>query len=549
MKKAKGKTIVGIGFALSLMFACNAFLAACGPGTVEYDPNNFLTEEMAEAEYGNKYRIVRDPVTISICVPKHSLHSNYKDMKVFQVLSRITNLKFDFNEIDYEAYSDKKPLMWEDASALPDCFMFCNSLEEQVLYSSLGAIAPLDDLIDQYCPNYKALMGEYKEIAQTSTLTDGHIYSFCSVDRQGSTCYQYVNNQWLTDLYNDGVIDFTMPSTVEEYKEMLTAFKNNDPNHNGKADEIPLCTKFNYTSIYLLSAFGHVTKSAEITDDGDFIFVPQTEEYKEYVKYAKSLYDEKLINQNLYEITDGDVANYGAQGIVGTSENVAAYLLVGDELAKDYVTIPPLTSDYSPTDESGNKKTYHICFSSFDPTELIITSKSVYKREIARLTDILYSDFGVSLFLAGEEGVDWEYDDDTRTTWHTTYPDNVDNETYRGSITPNVGLGAFFYKSEEWTSGQTNELVKQLNQDRSVYESSYKEALPPLVFTSEESEELAYVKLELDSYVATTEADFITGKKNVDSYWNTFQSTIKKIGVEKLLKIYRDAYARSVSRG
>lgn len=43
-----------------------------------------------------------------------------------------------------------------------------------------------------------------------------------------------INVEWLEKLY------FDMPTTTEELKEVLIAFKTKDPNGNGKADEIPL---------------------------------------------------------------------------------------------------------------------------------------------------------------------------------------------------------------------------------------------------------------------------------------------------------------------
>ena len=292
-----------------------------------------------------------------------------------------------------------------------------------------------------------------------------------------------------------------------------------------------------------VSAFGHVTKSVEITDDNDFIFVPETEDYKAYLKFAKELYDEKLMNQNIYEITDGDVAYYGQQGRVGCSENVAAFLLVGNELADQYATIAPLTSDRSPV-KNGEKQRVHICFSMFDPTALIITEKTPYKREIARLVDFFYSEEGVRLFLTGKENVDWTWDDETKTSWHTTYPEGVDTETYRGTITPNVGLGAAFYKDKEWTNGQTNELSKQLNKDASVYTPYLKVATPDLIFTSEESNELAFIKSALDAYVVGAEADFILGRKDIDKDWASFQKTLKQMKTDTLISIYRAAYKK-----
>ena len=135
--------------------------------------------------------------------------------------------------------------------------------------------------------------------------------------------------------------------------------------------------------------------------------------------------------------------------------------------------------------------------------------------------DFFYSEEGVRLFLTGKENVDWTWDDETKTSWHTTYPEGVDTETYRGTITPNVGLGAAFYKDKEWTNGQTNELSKQLNKDASVY--------------------TPYLKV---AYVVGAEADFILGRKDIDKDWASFQKTLKQMKTDTLISIYRAAYKR-----
>ena len=180
----------------------------------------------------------------------------------------------------------------------------------------------------------------------------------------------------------------------------------------------------------------------------------------------------------------------------------------------------------------------------FDPTALIITEKTPYKREIARLIDFFYSDEGVRLFLNGKEGVDWVWDNEEKTAWHTIYPDGIDTETYRGSITPNVGLGAAFFKDAKWKDMQTNDLIRQLNEDASVYTPYLKVATPDLIFTNSESNDLSFIKSALDAYIVGAEADFILGRKDIDNDWSTFQNALNKMQVEKLLSIYRAAYSR-----
>ncbi len=51
-----------------------------------------------------------------------------------------------------------------------------------------------------------------------------------------------------------------MPQTLDEFYTVLKAFKENDPNGNGKQDEIPMCggEKQSNPSILIYSALGFV---------------------------------------------------------------------------------------------------------------------------------------------------------------------------------------------------------------------------------------------------------------------------------------------------
>ena len=66
---------------------------------------------------------------------------------------------------------------------------------------------------------------------------DGHIYTipFINTSATGKMGFkQWINTKWLETL------GMEIPTTVEEFKEVLIAFRDEDPNGNGEKDEIPL---------------------------------------------------------------------------------------------------------------------------------------------------------------------------------------------------------------------------------------------------------------------------------------------------------------------
>ena len=104
-----------------------------------------------------------------------------------------------------------------------------------------GTIIPLEDLIEKYMPNSKKVLEKAPEYKSMITAPDGHIYSFPWIEELGSgkesihsvNDFPWINMEWLNKL------GLKMPTTTEELKQVLIAFKTKDPNGNGKADEIP----------------------------------------------------------------------------------------------------------------------------------------------------------------------------------------------------------------------------------------------------------------------------------------------------------------------
>ncbi len=82
-----------------------------------------------------------------------------------------------------------------------------------------------------------------------STAPDGHIYAL----PQWADCYHctypdklWINSTWLKKL------GLQVPKTTEDLRNVLLAFKTKDPNGNGKADEIPMTTDVQDSSLIAL---------------------------------------------------------------------------------------------------------------------------------------------------------------------------------------------------------------------------------------------------------------------------------------------------------
>ena len=61
---------------------------------------------------------------------------------------------------------------------------------------SKDSLSELSSTIDAYAPNYQRYLAEYPKMRRVTTLSDGGIYSFATIDKNGGdSAKQYINQQ------------------------------------------------------------------------------------------------------------------------------------------------------------------------------------------------------------------------------------------------------------------------------------------------------------------------------------------------------------------
>ena len=138
-------------------------------------------------------------------------------------------------------------------------------------------------------------------IRQSITAPDGNIYTLPRVDLSDTgrmDFKQWINKDWLDTL------GLEMPTTLEELKDVLIAFRDGDPNGNGEKDEIPMGIR-QPSSIYQLGgAFGlqyQMRDTYNLDENGKLHNWLCDDAFKEYLIYMNDLYTEGLIWQDYYK--------------------------------------------------------------------------------------------------------------------------------------------------------------------------------------------------------------------------------------------------------
>ena len=184
------------------------------------------------------YPIVKEKVTLTALVNNYSADfpDDYNKFNLVKKAEETTNVHIEWI-MPGSGFEEQKSLLLA-SDDLPDIIFGCNDFE-LIKYGGDGVLLPLEDLIDKYTVNLKRIFEEHPATKALVTAPDGHIYTTPRVN-EGPWMYRegmgvgVINVKWIEDL------GLKMPTTIDEFEEVMKAFKTQDPNNNGIADEIPI---------------------------------------------------------------------------------------------------------------------------------------------------------------------------------------------------------------------------------------------------------------------------------------------------------------------
>ncbi|MET3850449.1 extracellular solute-binding protein [Paenibacillus sp. OAE614] len=512
-----------------------SLLAACGSGSKDSGDGGQASGS-ADSVHKEGFPIVDKPITLSVFAPDVG-SAKWDTMQVFKEMEKMTNIKLTFQTVPVDSFETKKNLIFASGD-LPDIF-YASALTpaEQVTYGSQGTLIPLEKLIDEYAPNIKKLLDENPDVRKSITTPDGHIYALPYVDK-GAVWYKsplYYNGSFLKKL---GVTK--LPETPDELYDYLKRVKTEDPNGNGKADEIPLTsTKLKDIRVQMLGFWGIYDEVYYADKQGKVHYTPQEEGFKEYLTFLNRLWKDELLDHETFSQTDDQKKAKGKNNQVALFNDWLPYFMLGGEPNTDNPFMEPLKTGFpdSPVvaKNSGISKNGTFAISSTNPAP----------EATMRWVDYQYSYEGSTLFNQGPEGVLWKYKDEANHVkeW-LPVPDGGDRENYRGKLTPNYGIttpGVSLPEVSKGLRSDIDEWVEKENQEKIL--PYVKVPYPNVFLTEEEQTEVTSLLSDLNNYVEQMEAKFVTGQEAL-SNWDKYKAQVKKMGGDRIVEIYQAAYDR-----
>ncbi len=549
----KKRSMISLLLALIMLFGLVACADAPTDGSVADESESSSapaeSESDGESAEGGGMPLVTEPFTLTVAVKKTPQSSDWEVNPFTEFYEDTTGITVEWLEIQSESYAESKNLMLASGD-LPDVFFRGLEPNDVALYAPQGYFLPLNEyLTADIAPNLTAIFEQLPAAKGISTLSDGVIYSTPWIEELAITHIAkifYVNQVWLDNL------DLEAPTTVDEYYDVLMAFKEQDANVNGDPnDEIPLSGRSvltDSTSIeQLFSAFGRPDNVDHyVVEDGQVVFTADKQEYRDAVEFVNKLYNDGLLDPEFFTQTTAQLSAKG-QGETVTIGSMFAwrdFQTVGAVNAEQYTPVAPLMTD------DGEQIYGRANVSDIVPHAFLMSTDNPDPELTMRWIDHLYSrDMSIQAtngilngdvqYVNEEDGLIY-LDLEDKSGAGMTEAEVREHNSW-GNQAP-TALLAEYYGTDELDIAQVgggHDRKRILNEyyEEFVYQESY----PVLTFAIDDSEYIAETKAEVNAYVDEMFARWVT-TGTIDEEWDEYVAELEAMGVNEYIGVLQSYY-------
>ena len=313
------------------------FLAATLLASGQPEGSEAAASKSADIVNPSGYPIVNEPITMSIVVPRPPGGSDPEQKWFWRYMERTTNIRMEVRQLQSANMAEQLNLIFATGE-LPDLFLGTQMANEMVMERALAekAFLPLNDHIAKYAPDISRAWATYPDLKRSVTAPDGNVYGLAQLfnaDRLSAPRF-FVNTVWLERL------GLKRPETLDEFYNTLVAMKTMDPNENGKADEIPYGGSWSqswHEGIPILTALGFSTMNSISMGlkDGKAYFIPNHPLFKDYLSYMNKLWENELLDPDMFTQNQVQARAKSAQGIYGFLFEGAPFLIQANWLADE----------------------------------------------------------------------------------------------------------------------------------------------------------------------------------------------------------------------
>lgn len=489
---------------------------------------------------------------------KFSLTKDVNQMQWLQELEDKCGVEIEWQQITAD-WDQKKSAMFASGN-IPDLLFHATADADYVTYR--GLFTDLTPLIEAYAPNIRQLFKDHPEVEYLAKEIDGKIYSTPRYKSiwPSNTSTMFLNKTWLDNL------GLSVPATIDELTEVLTAFKEQDANGNGDpSDEIPMDfigyeSGNQFSPWVLLGAYGiQLTDGSDagfagfFAEDGELKNAYIDERFKELTKWVQNAWKNGLINEEVFtqDYTKyqavarggGDVAKVGFTWGWDRSDRF------GNKLRDQYIPVPQLKiSADSPIEVRYNNDFY---YEKYSRNAIAIAESCKNKEAAMKFADAFYDELvSIQTLFGGMNDTDRCIKDNGDGTYTVLPP--ADSAMDPGSwkwTNAFADYGPIYIRDEMRDKLTLGEDMKAAIDEKSIYtdynqldeqKNAYHNVF--MKYEAADINTMAMNQTNIDNYVQQTIASWITEDKDIDKEWDAYVEQVKKLGLEENMKIRTKAY-------
>lgn len=444
-------------------------------------------------------------------------------------------------------WSEQKSLILASGD-LPDAFLGSICLTQADLSQNKANFVELTDLISENMPNLTAVFEENPELLARAKDRNGEIYSLVKKLPLRPVCCGnslYINQDWLDAL------GLETPTNTDELEQVLEAFVTQDPNGNGQNDEIGYTNAAGSNVLSgdlrnIMFPFGTMVSREDnymgLNSDGDPVFMPAQENYREAVKWMHELYEKGILDPEYFtQEASAATAKRQAEGgsQVGLLTGWTADAQAGPNAGQFSLLEAPAGPDGNRYVENASS------FLDISDRELVITKNCEDPAKLLQWADLFYND-EVSL-----------------QTFYGSIPDQVqknDDGTYE-VLTPSDGSSL---DTSAWSNSLRDFGPKYMNPD--MYDKitipqdsgdgiklaeddvnakyvteDHNVGMPVVPYTDEELQTITSLGTDIYSYVEAQYAHWVVDG-GVDDEWDAYLEQLNTMGLDQLVECHVNAY-------
>lgn len=393
-------------------------------------------------------------------------------------------------------------------------------------------LIPLNDLYEEYMPHYKAVRESLPDYEKNSKLSDGTlpmVYAFYK-EGYGINLGPVIRQDWLDELNLD------TPVTYDDYHDVLTAFKNEK-----NADAALWVSYTGSVAGYLAAGFN--TGSEMLCRDGEVVYGPITDEFKDYLTMMNQWYSEGLIYTDFATYTASD--QYAPDELIshdrtGIFYSTAAMITDFEGKSSSGMTLSAIPDAVQ---KEGDKN--HVChnYSLVLGIGTGISTSCENPELAAQWLNFQYTEKGAMLNNYGIENVSYEYDENGDPHFTKLITNNPDGLPLPIAIESYACMsGPFVNDYTRMFSGYTDAQKEASAIWTGTSDNAWMVSNVPL--ESEESAEYNAALSEVSTYAAAQIAKFITGDEDLESGWDAYVETCNTLGAQTMIDVYTAAVER-----